>query len=230
MRGFGLCPWVITLLLNFWTTQAFAWTSYTPGDTVDNYSTNGVTKGYRPEQPFPFDHSRHAGKLGMDCQYCHSSARRSAVAGIPSLNTCMGCHRFALTDSPKVQILKKHFDNNDPIQWTKVHDLPDYVRFSHQIHVAAENAQGQPLLACESCHGDVKKMTVAEQWAPLQMGWCVGCHTTAQKVASPQNTQRWDIEELRNTKITETPVGVRAIPGSFHSTNHVRVSCNTCHY
>lgn len=139
------------------------WTGwYTPGDTVDNVN-------YHPDQPIAFNHKLHAGDMKIDCQYCHSAARRSAVAGIPPVNTCMGCHKFAMTDKPEVQKIAKAFESNEPIVWNKVHDLPDFVRFTHERHVAKG-------LDCKECHGDVASMGTAKQVAPLQMGWCIDCH------------------------------------------------------
>ena len=141
---------------------ALAWSMWTPGDTVDNV-------GYKPTQPIPFSHKLHAGDKKIPCQYCHSAARRSGTAGIPPLNTCMGCHRLVATDRPNIKTVTEHYKSNDPIRWVKVHDLPDFVRFSHKIHVNAG-------LDCQGCHGKVESMDVVEQVAPLQMGWCVGCH------------------------------------------------------
>ena len=148
---------------------AAAWWAWTPGDTVDNV-------GYKPKQPIPFNHEVHAGKEHqIPCEYCHSSARRSPVAGIPPLNTCMGCHKFVKTEQDPIKFIAERYKANQPVKWTKVHDLPDFVRFSHQVHVLAK-------ISCQECHGKVEKMGVAVQKAPLQMGWCVDCHR--QKKAS----------------------------------------------
>lgn len=139
------------------------WWFWTPGDTVDNV-------GYHPAQPINnFSHKLHAGDRKIPCEYCHSSARRSAVAGIPSSNTCMGCHRFVATDKESIKLITEKFEKNEPVEWVKVHDLPDFVRFTHKRHVAAG-------LTCQECHGKVEEMTTASQGAPLQMGWCVSCH------------------------------------------------------
>lgn len=135
---------------------------WTPGDTVDNV-------GYKPTQPIPFSHKNHAGDRQIPCQYCHSSARRSSAAGIPPLNTCMGCHKLVGTDLDPIKDLTQHYQQNKPMEWVKVHDLPDFVRFTHKPHVAAG-------LECQACHGQVQTMDVVEQVAPLQMGWCISCH------------------------------------------------------
>jgi hypothetical protein len=143
--------------------RADAWWMWTPGDTVDNV-------GYKPTQPLPFSHKNHAGDRKIPCQYCHSSARRSITSGIPPMNTCMGCHKLVGLDLEPIKKLTKHYQENDPIQWVKVHDLPDFVRFSHKVHVSGAK------LECQECHGKVEEMDVVEQVAPLQMGWCLSCH------------------------------------------------------
>ena len=142
---------------------AEAWWFWTPGDTVDDV-------GYRPTQPIPFSHKLHAGDMQINCNYCHSSARRSEVSGIPPLNTCMGCHKVVRTDREPIKKITEAFNSGHAIEWIKVHDLPDFVRFTHKRHIASG-------LTCQECHGPVETMEVVEQVAPLQMGWCIGCHT-----------------------------------------------------
>lgn len=138
------------------------WTNwYTPGDTVDNV-------GYHPEQPIDFPHDKHVAR-GVPCQYCHSSARRSQTAGIPPLNTCMGCHQYVRTEADPIKFITAKWKAGEAVEWVKVHDLPDFVRFSHRPHV-------QKGLACAECHGEVEKMTTVAQAKSLQMGWCVECH------------------------------------------------------
>ncbi|MCB9170518.1 MAG: c-type cytochrome [Flavobacteriales bacterium] len=152
------------------------------GDTVEHY---------RPEQPIAFNHTLHAGKaadknLQINCQYCHSGAEKSKHAGIPSPNVCMNCHKAVAegrTPEGTKEIAKiyaavgwdpdkQQFTGEEhPIHWIKVHNLPDHVFFSHAQHVAVGK------LECQECHGPIdSKMTVAEQWAPLTMGWCIDCH------------------------------------------------------
>lgn len=142
--------------------EARAWWMWTPGDTVDDV-------GFKPPQPIPFSHKLHAGDRQIPCQYCHAAARRSNSGGIPPLNTCMGCHSVVRTDRPNIQKLTEHYKNDKPVEWIKVHDLPQYAHFSHRVHVNYG-------LSCQECHGPVEKMEVVEQVAPLQMGWCIGCH------------------------------------------------------
>lgn len=150
---------------------------YTPGDSVENV-------GYKPIQPIPFSHELHAGlhtdmaqlvsgeqakSLQIDCEYCHSGVRHSSSAVIPSLDTCMGCHKHAATDREPIKLLTKHYNEGKPVKWINVYDMPDFVRFSHKPHVLGG-------VACAECHGEVEKMQVVEQVTPLQMGWCLDCH------------------------------------------------------
>ena len=153
--------------------EAFGWWAWTPFDTVDHSSQNAFVDGYQPIQPLPYSHKLHAGTRKIPCEYCHSAARRSASAGIPSMNTCMGCHKFVNTDADAIRFLTHKYENNEPIEWIKVHDLPDHVRFSHRVHKFAG-------LECQECHGPIEEMEVVHQHAPLQMGWCIGCHREKQ--------------------------------------------------
>ena len=121
------------------------------------------------EQPIPFSHALHAGELKIDCQYCHTYADKSPVAGAPSVQKCMGCHKYAGLDKPAVQLLQSYWNEKRPIEWIKIHDLPDHVYFSHKRHVRAG-------IACQTCHGPVQEMEVVRRVAPLTMGWCVSCH------------------------------------------------------
>jgi hypothetical protein len=143
---------------------------------VVNALTIGRSKDYSPMQPVKFSHAVHAGQNGTDCIYCHSSAPRSKTAGIPPENVCMNCHLIVRngTRSGAYEISKviTSYENQKPIEWIKVHNLPDHVFFSHAQHVSAGG------VACAECHGDVKKMDVIRQVSDLSMGWCLNCHRT----------------------------------------------------
>ena len=104
-----------------------------------------------PEQPIAFSHKIHAGDNEIPCQYCHTEARRSPSAGVPSVNKCMGCHNEVATDSPLIRQVSEYWENKEPIPWVKVHDLPDFVHFTHKRHVQAG-------IACQTCHGPVEPM------------------------------------------------------------------------
>jgi hypothetical protein len=121
------------------------------------------------EQPIAFSHELHAGEKKIPCQYCHAYARRSTVAGVPSVQTCMGCHQLIAVRKPEVRKLAAYWEQKAPIPWVKIHNLPDFVYFSHKRHVEAG-------VACQRCHGPVETMKEVHQVESLEMGWCLGCH------------------------------------------------------
>jgi len=123
------------------------------------------------QQPIAYSHMLHAGELQISCEYCHSGARRSIHAGVPATSVCMNCHELIpSTGRPELEKLKAYVDNDEVIPWIKVHDLPDFVHFSHKRHV-------QGGVACQECHGEVQEdMTVARRVGELTMGWCLDCH------------------------------------------------------
>ena len=131
----------------------------------------GIHQGYAPEQPIAFSHKLHAGDSRIPCLYCHSNARTSRHAGIPSVNVCMNCHSMLTKQTVDIERLKEAVQRQQAIAWTKVHNLPDFVYFNHSQHVAAD-------VACRSCHGAVETMERVRQDAPLTMGWCLDCHRT----------------------------------------------------
>ena len=128
----------------------------------------GYNKGYAPTQPIPYDHELHAGKYQINCLYCHSDAEVSRHATVPSLNVCMNCH-MTVGQGPNIQKLRDAYTNNQPIEWVKVHMLPDFVHFNHKRHVSHG-------VKCQTCHGPVETMKKIEQHTDLSMGWCVNCH------------------------------------------------------
>lgn len=155
----------------------------------------GVDQGYAPVQPIHYSHKIHAGDNQIDCNYCHSSARKSKTSGIPSLNVCMNCHKNISeytgeedlengysTDFYNEQIAKLYdavgwdVDNQSytgeekPVKWVRIHNLPDFVYFNHSQHVTVAGVD------CQKCHGPVEEMEIMEQFAPLTMGWCINCH------------------------------------------------------
>jgi len=154
----------------------------------------GVDQGYQPIQPIHYSHKIHAGDNGIDCKYCHSSARVSKNAGIPSLNVCMNCHKNISevaeeTGTPEhskafydgeIQKLydavgwdkagQKYTGVTKPVKWVRIHNLPDFVYFNHSQHVIVAGVE------CQTCHGPVETLEIMEQFSPLTMGWCVDCH------------------------------------------------------
>ncbi len=139
------------------------------GTLLFTYFPTASNQGYAPEQPIPFSHKIHAGDNKIACLYCHSDAEKSKHATVPSVGVCMNCHSVVKTDSPWIKKIKQHYDEGKPIEWVRVHELPDYVYFPHKRHVAKG-------VACQTCHGEVQTMAKVEQNAPLTMGWCMECH------------------------------------------------------
>jgi len=175
----------------------------TPGDTVED-------PGYAPTQPIPYSHKLHAGEMKIPCEFCHTAARRSQVAGVPPVSTCMGCHKFVAVDKPAIRWLKSKHDKNEPVEWIRVHDLPDFVRWSHQPHIIAG-------VACEDCHGSVESMDVVAQHKTLKMNWCVECHN--KKVpdkACLKLNQNVDISSNRDKVCSPK--------------NQASIACLACHY
>lgn len=165
-------------------------------------------RGYAPDQPIPFSHKKHAGQFNIPCMYCHSGIEKSKHATVPSVNVCMNCHSVVKPDSPHIQKLKAYYnEKKEPIEWVKVHNLPDFVNFNHKRHIAKG-------VSCETCHGDVKKMDIVRQDKSLLMGWCMDCHRG--KTAPPHLTAKATAEGNPATGVP--PHGVAP------------TSCYTCHH
>jgi hypothetical protein len=139
--------------------------------------------GYKPDQPIPFSHKIHSGELGINCQFCHVNVERSQHATVPDTGTCMKCHEYVGSDSPHIQFLRKSYKDGKPVRWNKVHDLPDHVRFSHQVHIAKG-------FDCAQCHGKVENMEKLELHADFTMGWCVNCHREYTEQKHPAGNNR----------------------------------------
>ena len=129
-------------------------------------------RGYAPVQPIPYSHKLHAGTMRIPCLYCHSSADRSRHAGIPAVETCMNCHRVTKTDSPAIKQLTAIYESGLPLEWKRIHALPDHVFFDHRPHVNGG-------ILCQTCHGEVQEMEVVSQRMSMRMGNCLGCHRDA---------------------------------------------------
>jgi len=200
----------------------------------------GVVEGYQPEQPIAFSHKIHAGDNGIDCNYCHSSARSSKIAGVPSVNVCMNCHTHikegANTGTSEIQKIYDAIENNTPIEWVRVHQLPDFTYFNHSQHVSVGD------LECQQCHGNMQEKTVGQvayhdelnkiqqnidegikfQNPTLTMGWCVDCHR--QKEIDMEGNEYYtemhkkikNDSRYKNKKITPALIG--------------GLECGKCHY
>ncbi len=133
------------------------------------FSPEFTDVGYQPEQPVPFSHQLHAGELELDCRYCHAQVEISAVASVPPTQVCMNCHQLVARDSEKLAVIRDSLSSGQPVEWVRVHNIPDYAVFDHGVHVRAG-------VGCSSCHGDIRSMEVVTQTEPLSMAWCLECH------------------------------------------------------
>jgi hypothetical protein len=131
------------------------------------------SRPYAPIQPIAFDHKVHVSDFRLDCQFCHSGVRRSAFAGVPPVDRCLGCHLIVASGAPEVAKIRAYRDRGEPIPWIKVYTLPRFVRFHHAAHVRAG-------VACQRCHGAVERMARVERRVDLTMGWCLDCHRARQ--------------------------------------------------
>lgn len=139
-----------------------------------------TTANTNREQPVQFSHQHHVGGIGIDCRYCHSSVEVSYSAGIPPTKTCINCHSQIWSTSPYLEPVRSSFRDDKPLQWLRVHDLPDFVYFNHSIHTKKG-------MGCETCHGRVDKMPLMRQQNTLQMEWCLNCHRNPEQFVRPRS-------------------------------------------
>ena len=198
----------------------------------------GVDQNYEPVQPIHYSHRIHAGSNGIDCKYCHSSARVSKNAGIPSLNVCMNCHKNIAevsdtTATPEhskafydgeIQKLynavgwdkanQKYTGKTQPVKWVRIHNLPDFVYFNHSQHVTVAGIE------CQTCHGPVQTYEIQKQFAPLTMGWCIDCHRKTE-VKMEGNEYYTKIHEELSKKYGVNKLTAAQMGG---------LECGKCHY
>ena len=182
-------------------------------NVIDGLYTIGVQQGYQPKQPIAFSHQIHAGQYEIACQYCHTGVEIGKSANIPSVNICMNCHSSIKTDSPEIQKLYAAQESGEPIEWVRIHNLPDLAYFNHSQHVKVGG------IACQTCHGEIQEMPVVKQHAPLTMGWCIDCHRNT-SLNTDGNGYYDKLVELHN-KNSGTPMKVEDIGG---------LECAKCHY
>ncbi len=168
------------------------------------------------EQPVPFSHDHHVGQIGIDCRYCHTAVETTAAAGIPPTATCMNCHNQLWTNAEMLEPVRASFRDGKPLEWNRVHDLPEFTYFNHSIHVAKG-------VACVTCHGQVDRMPLMYQFASLQMQWCLDCHKDPVPNIRPR-------EEVTNVAWTP-PSGFDQEQLRLASLYNVqsKTSCSTCH-
>ena len=175
--------------------------------------TIGVQQGYAPTQPIAFSHKLHAGFYEIDCKFCHSGVEKGKSAVIPSANVCMNCHGELRRGSPEIQKIYNALEKNEPIQWVRVHNLPDLSYFNHSQHVKVGGIE------CQTCHGQIQEMEVVQQVSLLTMGWCINCHREWD--VNSQGNEYYDkLIKLHDSK-TKEPLKVEDIGG---------LECSKCHY
>ncbi len=219
----------------------------------------GVYKGYKPEQPIYFSHKIHAGENKIDCQLCHSSAKYGKVSEVPSMNVCMNCHKMiseykgkyiepgkdkAFYDGEIQKIYsavgwdpasQQYTGKTQPVEWTRIHNMPDFVYFNHAQHVVAgenaiitsfnkKNPEAKIDVVCKACHGQIDTMNVVQMANDFTMGWCIECHrTTEVDMTNGYNKEYFKNlhDKLKKQYGSGTKVTVAAIGG---------LECGKCHY
>lgn len=181
--------------------------------SIDGMYSIGIQQGYAPKQPIAYSHKLHAGQYKIDCNYCHVGVNKGKSATIPSANICMNCHGVIKKESPEIQKIYAAIEQNKPIEWIRVHNLPDLAYFNHAQHVNVGNVQ------CQTCHGEIQKMEVVEQRSSLTMGWCIDCHRKTE--VNTKDNAYYDKLVALHRKETKEPLKVANIGG---------LECSKCHY
>lgn len=173
------------------------------------------------QQPVPFSHRHHAGELGIDCRYCHTSVEKSSFAGLPPTQTCMTCHSQIWTNSSMLEPVRASYRDDTSLQWERVNFVPDFVYFDHSIHVAKG-------IGCTTCHGQIAEMPLTERAGTLYMSWCLDCHRQPEKYIRPKS-------EVFNP-FYEPPAGAKQIEMGKKLVAEYKIqplktlqSCSTCH-
>ncbi|WP_243636011.1 cytochrome c3 family protein [Hymenobacter edaphi] len=183
-------------------------------ESIQGIMAVGLTQGYQPAQPIAFSHKLHAGEHQINCAYCHTSVYKSKSANIPSANICMNCHSQIKTTSPEIKKIYRAIQRQQPIQWVRIHNLPDLAYFNHSQHTQVGGIE------CQTCHGPIQNMDVVYQYSALTMGWCINCHRE-----TPLNTKGngyYDnLVKLHNEANAGAPFTVSSNGGT---------ECSKCHY
>ena len=184
-----------------------------------NWSGYNTNQSAFVEQPIQFSHAHHVGGMGIDCRYCHTSVEESAFANIPPTKTCMNCHSQIWTNAPILEPVRASFREGKPLQWTRVHDLPDFVFFNHSIHVTKG-------VGCNVCHGPVDNMPFMYQQATLQMSWCLECHRDPGKNLRPRD----QVFNMTWERPSDDPgLGERLVKEYNIASVGQLTNCSTCH-
>jgi mono/diheme cytochrome c family protein len=181
---------------------------------VQSVMAVGLTQGYQPTQPIAFSHKLHAGENNINCAYCHTSVYKGKSANIPSPNICMNCHSQIKTESPEIKKIYRAIERKQPIQWVRVHNLPDLAYFNHSQHTQVGGIQ------CQTCHGPIQNMEVVYQYSALTMGWCINCHRET-PLNTKGNAYYDNLVKLHDKSNSAVPFTVSSNGGT---------ECSKCHY
>ncbi len=171
------------------------------------------------QQPIQFSHKHHVGDDGIDCRYCHQTVETTASAGMPSTQTCMNCHSQLFADQPYLEPVRASFRDNKPIEWERVHDLPEFTYFNHSIHIAKG-------VGCSTCHGQIDNMPAVFQENTLQMEWCIACHRAPEQFIRPKKeifNMQWQDGDIDAKDREQLRVDYRI------RSKEMMTSCSTCH-
>jgi len=185
-------------------------------------SPTTLNVGYRPVQPVEYSHELHVNQLGMDCRYCHTTVDQAGFAAIPPTQTCMNCHHAILKDSEKVLPIREAWQSGMPIEWKKVHDLPDYSYFNHSVHVHAG-------VSCVECHGRVDQMDEKGVYTVenLSMSWCLECHREPEPRLRPLD-KVYDLAWTREQATADELEEIARLHERL-GPDYTRTDCSTCH-
>ena len=181
---------------------------------VQSVMAVGLTQGYQPTQPIAFSHKIHAGENQINCAYCHTSVYKGKSANIPSANICMNCHSQIKTESPEIKKIYRAIERKQPIQWVRIHNLPDLAYFNHSQHTQVGGIQ------CQTCHGPIQNMEVVYQYSALTMGWCINCHRET-PLNTKGNAYYDNLVKLHDKSNNAVPFTVSSNGGT---------ECAKCHY
>ncbi len=172
--------------------------------------------GYMPDQPVAYSHQLHAGELGIDCRYCHTGVEEAAFATIPPTQTCMNCHQTILPDSEILAPVRESHETGMPVEWMRVHDLPDFVYFNHSAHVRRG-------VGCVECHGRIDQMETVYQAEALSMSWCLDCHRDPDSRLRP-------LDQVTNMDWTPTE-DQESLGRELRQAHDINppTDCSTCH-
>lgn len=182
--------------------------------TIKKARSVGLHKGYQPVQPIAFSHKTHAGQYKIACQYCHVGVEKGKSATIPSTNICMNCHNYIQEGSrygtKEIAKILESWEKGKPIEWVRIHNLPDYVYFNHAQHVKVGG------IACQTCHGPIEEMEEVYQYSDLSMGWCINCHRQSKVDLTANPYYKRLHEQLKEKEVTVEKIG--------------GLECSKCHY